>query len=606
GDPERPDALRTVVIYSDSTEDISSTGEDILEEGDYVSIVKDPEVWKLSYKGLDLTSEDMKSLKFELKTTDKEISASKGPITSCDVDPGIGDVDSTIPTVCNTGNPVQATCTIYAPYIQVTSGETGSVFKSARSDAVGTLSDDEFIITLCDASLGPASYCNPDVSLGLYESAVCDGNNDGLVDGAGVGSTIPYFTIWGGGAAGTEFDFGLTVGTVFMKTSPSSDDYGFLDYSDTNYFGVTPNNKGSTVGFEPATIVSYSDIGDGDEDFAPPDGGAIAIQFVEPFATVTPGDAQIGTMMFSAGWTGGIATPDVPNVLFGIAEKAGTGSSNDFVDYFVFGVDDTDTGTPGDATFDFDSDDGAGFTITSDNEEVLYGHATGNAVNLPLLLWDEYYCTSATCAFDGEATGPVTGGMEMVEAGYISERGSVFKTIDEDSVQFDMAHKLGKAQWFLAAASSTAADASKTIVTLGEGESTTVSGVTVKVLEITEDVGACSAGTGSVSCTADMSGVSAVIMPNNSPSLSVPTLTAYGNLVVLDSDAVGVNTIVSVGGDKVNTVSQDLLSAAPVDWASEKKVVREVVAGSKIVVAGAEAADTLAAAQDFVAQVKKV
>ncbi len=79
GDPERPDTLRTVVIYSDTIEDISSSGDDILEEGDYVSIVQDPEVWKLSYKGLDLTSEDRKSLKFDIKTTDKEIAREQGP-----------------------------------------------------------------------------------------------------------------------------------------------------------------------------------------------------------------------------------------------------------------------------------------------------------------------------------------------------------------------------------------------------------------------------------------------------------------------------------------------------------------------------------------------
>ncbi|HSB46785.1 MAG TPA: hypothetical protein VLD37_02140, partial [Candidatus Bilamarchaeum sp.] len=583
---------------------ISSSGEVDLQEGDFLSIVQDPEVWKLSYKGLDLTSEDRKNLKFEIKTSNKDISASKGPYTSCDVDPGIGDVDSTIPTICDTGTPVQAACTIYAPYIQVTSGDTGSVFETARSDAGGDLSDDEFFVTLCDAS---SNDCNPDIALGPFESAVCDGNNDGLLDGAGVGAAVPYFAWNTGGFAGTEVDFGLPPGTVFMKTSPSSDDYGFLDYFDTTFFGVAANNKGSSSpGTEPGTVVKYSEIGDGDEGFPPPKGGAILIQTVSPFSTVNPGDSQLGNMMVTAGWSGGFAGPAVPDVLFGIAEKAGTGSSNDFVDYFVFGVDDTGTGSAGDATFDFDSDDGAGFTVTSDNEEVLYGHATSNAPNFPLLFFDEYYCTTATCAFDGKATGPVTDGMEVVEEQYVSERGSVFKTIDDNTVEFDMAHKLARAQWFLAPSSTSEGDATKTIVTLGEGESTTVSGVTVKVLEITESVGACSASGGSVSCTADMSGVSAVIMPNNAPSVTVAMPSQYaGNLIVYDSDASGVATMISVGGDKVNTVSADWLSSAPVDWTAEKKVVREMAAG-KILVAGAEKEDTLAAAQDFLAQVKKV
>jgi hypothetical protein len=104
-----------------------------------------------------------------------------------------------------------------------------------------------------------------------------------------------------------------------------------------------------------------------------------------------------------------------------------------------------------------------------------------------------------------------------------------------------------------------------------------------------------------------MTPVSAKIMPNDAATATVAMPTAYtGNLVILDSDATGVNTLISVGGDKVNSVTANLLSSAPVDWTTEPKVVREVVAGSKIVVAGKEAADTLEAAQDFVAQVTKV
>jgi len=195
----------------------------------------------------------------------------------------------------------------------------------------------------------------------------------------------------------------------------------------------------------------------------------------------------------------------------------------------------------------------------------------------------------------------------MVEEGYVSERGSEFKTIDSDTVEFDMAHKLGRAEWFLAASETTGTSAA-TIVTLGEGESTTVSGVTVKVLEITETVGACTAAGGTPSCTADMAGVSAKIMPNNAGSVEVatPYTGSFNNLVVLDSDAAGVSTLVSIGGDKVNSVTEELLAGAPVDWTAERKVVREVVAGSKIVVAGKEAEDTLEAAQDFVSQVRRV
>jgi hypothetical protein len=64
--------------------------------------------------------------------------------------------------------------------------------------------------------------------------------------------------------------------------------------------------------------------------------------------------------------------------------------------------------------------------------------------------------------------------------------------------------------------------------------------------------------------------------------------------------------LVSVGGDKVNSVTAGLLQGTPVDWSAETKVVREVVQGSKIVVAGKDASDTLEAASDFVSQVQKV
>lgn len=529
GDPEKPDTLRSIIIFSEDIEDVSSSGEEELEEGDYVSIVQDPEVWKLSYKGLSLTSEDRKNLKFELKTSDKTLSGSKGP----DMD---GDLDADA-------------CTIYAPYIQVSSGETGSVFQATRDDGPGgELSDDEFFIALNQGD----TPTTPGV---LAVAALCDNSagDDDIID-----------------AGDTPID----AGGVIMKISPSSDVYGVDEYA------------------SPGTEVQYEDIGDGDNEFSPPKGGAIAIQIL---ADVLPGDGLMGDLSASAG---AVAPPAFGDMFFGVAEKAGTGTSSDYVDYFMFGVDDTTTGTPADATFDFASTDGGTYTYNSDDEEIVYGHATPNPA------------TSITPYYDagGIVSGPVEQGVETVEEGYVSERGSEFKLIDDNSVEFDMAHKLARAQWFLAPSSTSAGDAEKTVVTLGEGESTTVNGVTVKVLEITETVGACSAAGGGVACTADMSGVSAVIMPNNAASVTVamPYTGSYGSVVILDSDAVGVNTLVSVGGNVVNSVTADLLQGSAVDWTVETKVVREVVQGSKIVVAGREKEDTLAAAQDFVAQVKKV
>jgi hypothetical protein len=532
GNPETADALRTIVIYSTSVDELSTSGEEELEEGDSVSIVQDPVAWKLSYKGLDITSDDRHSLKFQIKTTDKDISASKGPDTDND-----GDTDY---------------CEIYAPYVEVTSGDTGSVFEVERTDstAAGTdLSDDEFIVALnVGAPTNDAARCDDDVP----------GDSDV--------TTTSYVA--------------LPAGTVFMKLSPSSSNYGYSEY-------------GSFT--DPGTVVGYEDIGDGDNEYAPPEGGAILIESNADVAF--GGDDQLGDLLDSAYGTSLCTTGNCPDFWFSIAEKAGTGSSNDFVDYWTFGIADTDTGTPGDATFDFDSSDGTN-SWTSDDDEVLYGHATPNPPGA-----DEFYDPS------GEITGPVTSDLEMVEEEYVSERGSKFESIDKTRVEFDMTHKLAKAQWFLASAKTSTNDTSKTIATLGEGESVTVSGVTVKVLEITETVGACSAAGGAASCTADMTGVSAVIMPNNAASVTVAmpyNYSKYGNLVILDSDAVGINTLVSVGGDKVNSITASLLQGSAVDWTATEKVVKEVVQGSKIVVAGKDKDDTLAAAKDFVSQLKKI
>jgi len=206
--------------------------------------------------------------------------------------------------------------------------------------------------------------------------------------------------------------------------------------------------------------------------------------------------------------------------------------------------------------------------------------------------------------------GPVStrGSVTTLEEGGVTERGSVFSSIDDTSVNFNMANKLGHAQFVLASTGATAGAESTCVRTLGEGEtSEPCNGVTVKVLQITENVGACTAGGASATCTVNMEGVSPVIMPGNTATATrvVPYADAYKNLVILDRDAAGVNTVVSIGGDRVNTVTQQLLQGSAVDWTTTRKVVREVVQGSKIVVAGAEAADTLEAANDFVNQLRR-
>ncbi len=573
--PENPDTLRTIVLYSDSPEQISSSGDSRLREGDYLQIVQDPTAWQLSYKGLDLTSNDMSQLKFELKSTDMTIPQSSGPI--------LGMSNSRV------------ACRIYAPYVKVTSGDSSGVFEVTRTDGGGTISDNEFLVALNegtrtgDTSNSEATSNNlgNNVVAAQPAAAICDTDGGVVVNGNGI-------------IANTGADVAFLSGTIFMKESASGTNYGMANYA------------------SPGTEIGFQKIGDGNNHFSPPEGGAIVVQRAQNSVwgnDVTQTDLLIGTLLASSSQVGPTPTfvgtgNNVPSVLFGIGEKAGSDTANPFVDYYMFGMGGTSTSSVSDATFDIDNQVmGTLGTITFDssNTKVLYGHATSQGAGSGT----PYYCSAASAVCAGPTfvkTGPVDSGLELVDDGHITERGSSFRTRDKSDVTFNMAEKLGHAQWFLAPTATNTSSGDTTVVTLGEGDQTTINGVTVKVLQITEDVGACSAGTGAVSCTADMSGVSAVIMPNNAPSVTVamPYTGTYGNLVILDTDAVGVNTLISVGGDKVNSVTADLLQGSAVDWTATPQVVREVVQGSKIVVAGKEASDTLAAAQTFVSQVKHV
>ncbi len=541
-----PDTLRSIIVYSDSIDQLSSNGDDQnLKPGEYVNLVQDPAVWRLTYKGLDLTSADRDNLKFELQTSTKSISSSIGPLTGS----------------------TKMACKIWAPYLRVSSGQSGA-FEMTRTDGAasgGTLTDNEFLVALNSGATSDSVAA--DFS---GEAASCDSSLDGTV-------------------YNSSLDTSFGVGTIFMRESHTGP-YGYAAYAGNG------------------TYVKYSLAGDGVSEFGPGNGGSILVEANSDVAgAYTVGDSNgIGDMINSTGRANFAYSGDTPTMYFAISEKAGVGTSNSYVDYFVFPVEKTGTGSPNDATFDFTAQDSMAtpFQYASTDNKILYGHATQNAVSATNSL--EYYGEGAGT----KLSGPVTKGMEMVPELYTSERGSIFDSVSSKAVNFKVANKLGHAQWMLAPITNSTTSTSGEVRTLHEGESTVVSGVTVKVLQITETVGACSAAGASVACTADMSGVSAMITgqgvtPASSMTVAMPYTGNYDNLVMLDSDAVGVNTLVSVGGDKVNTVTKGLLQGSAVDWSATPKVVREVVQGSKIVVAGKDASDTLDAAKDFVAQVRK-
>lgn len=400
---------------------------------------------------------------------------------------------------------VRQACTITAPYVKVTSGKSGSTFELDGTDgqANTTLSNNEFYI----ATMGVS--CDTDT---------------------------------------------LAAGSVMMKLSPTSQYFGYKNYT------------------EPIRV-KFSTIGDGDTSWTT--GGLIEIANYQN-ATVDESTSDMGN--YSVGFgndTLTIGSGEIqPDFYIAFSEKAGVDTSNNYADKVLVALDLANTSS----TFNFDTKNASGSYI-SKKDYALYKYA-----------------------------GPVTTGVNSVEEGFITERGTIFSSIDDTSVKFSVANKLARAQFTLTTATAATSTESTCKATLAEGQEYVCSGVKVKVTEIKETVGACTAGGASATCTPDMSGVSAKVVDDTGAEVTkayVPAANAYKGLVVLDRDAAGINTLISVGGDKVNTVTASLLETAPIDWTTEKKVVKEVVQGSKIVVAGAEAEDTLAAVNDFIAAVKE-
>ncbi len=197
-------------------------------------------------------------------------------------------------------------------------------------------------------------------------------------------------------------------------------------------------------------------------------------------------------------------------------------------------------------------------------------------------------------------------GGEYTKGELISPRGSKFVSIGSTSVQYSVANRLGKVNYQFATSEAATAGASTTELVLAEGQSGQVGDVTITAKSITEDVGACTAAGGSASCTVSKDTISAVIMPNNAASVDavVPYAGFNPKLVVLDKDAAATTTgtLITVGGDVVNSVTADAMAGAGIDFTATPVVVKQV--GNKIIVAGATAQDTITAGDQFLAKLQ--
>ncbi len=186
-----------------------------------------------------------------------------------------------------------------------------------------------------------------------------------------------------------------------------------------------------------------------------------------------------------------------------------------------------------------------------------------------------------------------------------TERGSKILSVSTTDWQARIAKKVGQPTFTFApvGANGTVSTGSDWIAKVGDTKSLP-DGAVLTVKDITETVGACVAGTtgAAPACTVNMAPVAARIMPDNVASVEVsqPYDIKGTTMVMSDTDASNVGgVVITVGGPAVNSVTASVLKDANVDFKTTSVVVKAY--GSKIVVAGNTAADTMAAANQFIA-----
>ncbi|MEM4361325.1 MAG: hypothetical protein QXV83_04270 [Candidatus Anstonellaceae archaeon] len=193
---------------------------------------------------------------------------------------------------------------------------------------------------------------------------------------------------------------------------------------------------------------------------------------------------------------------------------------------------------------------------------------------------------------------------ESNEPLFYTERGSYIDSYSDTSYVINVAKRVGQPTFTFSFTDAVLAESGE-IWEAKEGETKTLdNGVKLKVKEIQVSTGTCKvAGGAAPTCTADMSGVSARIMPDNSATVQavVPYDIKGTNLVISDREAGSVGGVqILVGGPAVNSATAEVLANSPVDFDVTNVYVKAI--GNKIVVAGKTAADTMQAANEFISR----
>ncbi|PIT84897.1 hypothetical protein COU37_00025 [Candidatus Micrarchaeota archaeon CG10_big_fil_rev_8_21_14_0_10_45_29] len=191
-----------------------------------------------------------------------------------------------------------------------------------------------------------------------------------------------------------------------------------------------------------------------------------------------------------------------------------------------------------------------------------------------------------------------------------TDRGTKVTGVSLSGVDLQVAKKVGQPTFTFTFADEELASSGQ-IWEAEEGDEKTISGgIKLKLKSITETVGSCVASTASgamPACTVNLDGVSARVMPNNVASVEVVEpydIRQASSMVITDSEAGSAGgVVITVGGPVVNSVTASVLQDAAVDFDTNSVYVKAF--GSKIVVAGRDASDTMVAAQQFIDALQK-
>ncbi|MCX8197603.1 MAG: S-layer protein [Candidatus Micrarchaeota archaeon] len=193
------------------------------------------------------------------------------------------------------------------------------------------------------------------------------------------------------------------------------------------------------------------------------------------------------------------------------------------------------------------------------------------------------------------------------ELKFVTERGSQVTNVGSTDASMKVAKRVGMASFTFATADTASNPSGAVDYTLGVGESKVFGGVTVLVKAIDATAGSCSVlgPGGAPACTVDAASLKPVISPDNTASVVVSQPYALtSKLVYTDAEAKGAGAAILVGGPMVNTLTADALKGSEIDLKKDGPVVKEISTG-KIVVAGYTAEETLAAADQFIAGIKR-